>query len=164
MSGDKFEQSLGSGVHHQLNALVGEWTGSTKTWFEPSTLADESPVSGSISSLLDSRFVQLSYHGSFQGKPVSGICIWGYHLGSGKIQSSWIDSSHTGMEIMFGEGTANSRGFEYTASYFAGEDQPRWNWRTIVELNETNELLITAYNISPEGEETKAQETVYRRK
>ena len=42
----KFETSLESGPHHELLKLVGEWEGTSRTWFEKDVLADESPVSG----------------------------------------------------------------------------------------------------------------------
>ncbi len=158
-----FETSKKSGPHHQLASLAGDWVGTTKTWFEPDNLADESKVKGSITVILDGKFIKHEYIGSFGGKPLEGSCVYGYHLGSGKIQSSWIDSVHTSLEIMFGEGTISDEGFEYTSSYFAGDDQPRWKWRTTVQQSGTTELIIIAFNISPEGIENKAQETVYHR-
>ncbi len=157
------ETSKKSGPHHQLASLAGEWAGNTKTWFEPDNLADDSKVNGLITVILDGRFIKHEYTGSFGGKPLEGFCVYGYHLASGKIQSSWIDSVHTSLEIMFGEGTITDEGIEYTSSYFAGDDQPRWKWRTTVQLSGTDELIIIAFNISPEGVENKAQETIYRR-
>jgi Protein of unknown function (DUF1579) len=38
-----------------------------------------------------------------------------------------------------------------------------WGWRTTVELRDANQLVITSYNITPQGEETTAVEIDYRR-
>jgi hypothetical protein len=40
---------------------------------------------------------------------------------------------------------------------------PDWEWRTEVNLLDTNHLIITAYNISPEGGEARAVETKLER-
>ena len=53
----KFEDSKTGGVHLALAALCGEWAGSTKTWFEPDVVADESTMTGKMSPILGGRFI-----------------------------------------------------------------------------------------------------------
>ena len=48
----KFEESIESGIHAHLSILVGEWSGTTKTWFEPDVIGDESPMTGSVTNAL----------------------------------------------------------------------------------------------------------------
>ncbi|RYF99948.1 MAG: DUF1579 domain-containing protein, partial [Chitinophagaceae bacterium] len=103
MSG-KLEQSLKSGPHAKLAKLVGTWAGTTRVWFEPTTVADESPVEGVMKAVLGGRFILHEYKGSFGGKPLEGLALYGYHLDLKKIQSAWIDSFHNGAAIMFSEG------------------------------------------------------------
>ncbi|MFN2502534.1 MAG: DUF1579 family protein [Pyrinomonadaceae bacterium] len=43
-----FDESKTGGWNAKLARLVGEWSGATKTWFEPGVLADESPMTGKI--------------------------------------------------------------------------------------------------------------------
>jgi hypothetical protein len=159
------EQSLTAGPHQQLLQLAGEWQGTTRTWFEPGNPVDESPMAGTIRPLFDGRFVLHEYKGSFQGKPFEGICIMGYHLLSQTFQSAWVDTFHMGTGIMLSESTTNHNFFSVLGSYSSGGEQPeQWGWRTEVKLEDENNIILTAYNISPAGEESLATETRYARK
>ncbi len=54
MANDKLVASQASGgAHHRLGLLVGKWEGTSRTWFEPGELADESPIRGTIRTVLD---------------------------------------------------------------------------------------------------------------
>ena len=162
---EKFELSKQSGPHYKLSQLAGQWEGIAKTWFEPGEPVDASPASGTFRPILGERFMLLEYKGSFQGKPLEGLAIYGYHLDLQKYQCAWVDSFHNGTAIMLSEGKKGVDNIAVLGSYayVAPDIEQHWGWRTELEMPTADEIKITAYNISPEGEEALATQTIFSR-
>jgi hypothetical protein len=158
MTGDQRTQA----VDMVLNSLLGQWEGVARTWFEPETLADESPIRGSFRRIGDSRFVLYEYEGAFQGGPLSGAAIYGYNQGSDAFEGAWVDSFHMSTNIMASSGAAGSPGLDVLGSY-AVEGGPSWGWRTAIVRDGEDRLILTAYNRIPDEDEARAVEVVYTR-
>ena len=150
-------------MHTQLAALVGRWEGSTRVWFEPGKLADESPARGAIRAILGGRFVIHEYEGAIGDERLEGVAIYGYNLNSGNYECAWVDSFHMGNAIMFSVGEGTAPRFSVLGHYPDPSGGPDWGWRTEIELVDPDHLVITAYNIPPGRDEAKGVETRYRR-
>ena len=65
---------------------------------------------------------------------------------------------------MLSQGKSLRKGLRAKGEYSVGAGQNPWGWRTEFDLDGTDKLTVTAYNVLPHGEEGKAVETVTARK
>jgi hypothetical protein len=147
-----------------LPSLVGKWAGTTRTWFEPNVIADESEWKGEIRLVLDGLYALYEYQGSLGGKSLEGIALIGYNPTKGRFESAWADTLHTGPAMLISQGVSGAGlPLSYLGSYADPSGGPDWGWRTELVLRDADTLVITAYNIQPGEEEQKAVETIYTR-
>jgi hypothetical protein len=162
--GEQTEVEFDKGPEHErLGRLVGAWTGSAKTWFGPGAEAVEADWDGRIEKLLGGRFVRFQYRSSVQGKPLAGELILGWHRDERQWTATWIDSFHTGTDMMRSHGDAAEGPIAVRGSYFVGAEHPRWGWRTEIDDGAADRLAIRMYNITPEGQEALGVDVALRR-
>ena len=163
MTKNALEASLQTGHHADLARLSGGWSGSVKVWFESDQLVSDGAVRGRIRGVLDGRFVIHEYEAKYMGEIEHGVAIHGYHLDARRYESAWIDSSHTGTQIMVSRGVPKASLHAVTGSYGADNHEGAGGWRTEIEMKSTDRLLIQMFNVTREGNESLAVEFDYRR-
>jgi hypothetical protein len=148
-----------------LLSLCDEWVGRSKLWLDPSQAPfAEFTTRGRIRKMGEGNFVAHEYEEAFDGKQHRSLAIYAFNDESQQFECSWIHSFHMSTAIMFATGTVSPSGFFVQGTYGDGQNGPRWGWRTEHELRAPDQLVITAFNISPEGVASKAVETVYGRR
>ena len=155
-----FEESvLSDSPHHFFAQLVGGWLGVSRLWLEPGGTPTEFQTQGSVQLVLGGRFAIYLYQSVVEGEPQHGMFIFGYNTNLDRFETSWLDSFHNHTAIMFCVGNSLENGFWVLGSYPDPTGGPDWGWRTEVQLLDADHLSITAYNIGPEGDESKATES-----
>ena len=147
----------------RLAALVGEWEGESRTWFSPGDAPRESRWTTRRRPIMGGRFVLEEYSSSLDGDPFEGIVLYGWDLAEKKHFAVWVDTFHMSSGPMHSTGAeVPSALLNVIGTYKAGEQV--WGWRTVIEVASPGEQVVTAYNISPAGQEDKAIETRLRRR
>lgn len=144
--------------------MVGRWHGRYSVWLNPTEVYAECDSTLVIEPELDGRFVRGSYDwltgtdDSAEREPQQGTFLLGRN-GEAEWQMAWVDSWHNGDSIMFSTGGPAPL---VTGTYPTGAEP--WSWRTEFDLASPDHLVITAYNISPGGDEERATRAEYHRR
>ena len=145
-------------LREMLASMVGEWTGRYRLYLEPGALTAESDTVATVTTALDGRFVRIAYDWTVDEARQLGEFLVAAPGGK-RLMASWADTWHNGDGILF----CGSDGTDAVIGQYGPDDDP-WHWRTTFELREGGaELAITAWNITPTGEEAVATEATYRR-
>ena len=150
---------MGDDLRDLLASMVGEWTGRYRLYLEPGELTSESDTSATVTPVLDGRFTRIAYDWTVDEARQLGEFLVAAP-GGDRLTSSWVDTWHNGDAILFCRSVDDGVG---VIGQYGPDDDP-WRWRTTFELHAGGaELAVTAWNITPAGEEAVATEARYRR-
>lgn len=142
-----------------LEGLAGQWTGSNRLYFQPGVLAEQSDCSASIRRLGDGPAVVHEYEWVFEEQLHRGIAL--LSVKDGELEGVWVDTFHTGGTLMDLAPVPGAEGIVLQGTY-AVPDSDDWGWRVQWTKPSANELSVTMWNVSPDGEAGVAVEQELR--
>ncbi len=83
-------------LHARLARLAGRWTGTAKTYVDPSNpeAAEVAPWDGTIAMLLGGRFLRFSYVSRAMGQPIAGELTVAYEKGDARQPLTHAERRH----------------------------------------------------------------------
>lgn len=120
--------------HRQLAELEGTWDAEMKMWMDPEGEPMTQRMTAERRMIMDGRFLEETFSGSFMGEPFRGYGLIGFDNVSGRYESLWVDNHSTSMLQAEGEWDEAEdalvfRGV-YTDPATGEEKKTRSVWRT----------------------------------
>ena len=145
-----------------LQRIAGTWTGSYQLWLDPDAPPVESTTRLEIAVNASGRYATLAYGWSHDGRNCDGVLVVALNGKGRSATASWVDTFHMSDAFMVSRGTVNGPRVDVRGSY-AAPPGPDWGWRTVVEADAHDALRVMMFNVTPDGQEARAVEAVYRR-
>lgn len=153
------------GEHHTWPARQsGVWNGQCKMWMVPGSEPELSPVTSTVSSVTDGRFVTCSHEVSLMGMPRHGMGAYGFNNVTNEFECTWIDNHSTGTMFRVGQLSPDKKTLTWTLNF----DCPITNKPTTMRQTEpfmgANSKKLEMWAPDPvSGREYKAMEIVFTR-
>lgn len=145
-----------------MEALVGDWAGTSKLWLSPGEDPRESDSSARVSLVGQGQFVRIEYDWSFDKMAQDGQILFAPEFGMADCEAVWLDSWHMASAIMTCEVSNGPGDSAILRGNYPAPPDPDWGWRIEIRAAGAREFEIRMFNISPEGEEALAVQATYR--
>ena len=159
---DKMMQAGTPGAAHQkLEPLAGKFTVKSKMWSDPSKPPQESTGTAERNWILDKRFLEERFQGSYGGHPFTGIGTFGYDNVTKKYVGTWIDSMST--SVTTSKGSLDGKVLKYKGMMsdpMSGKEMPYTMHYT---LTSNDSHTVEMWGAGPNGKQMKWMEMVYTR-
>jgi hypothetical protein len=150
--------------HKHVTRYAGDWTYAGKMWMDPGQPPTESTGTMHGETILDGRYVQSVWKGTFMGMPFEGRGTNGYDNLSKQYVSTWIDNMGTG--IIYSTGTCDASGMkcEDKGEMMDPMTGKKSYMRSVVTWTGDKSFKMESYGPGPSGEEVKMMEMVVTKK
>jgi hypothetical protein len=149
--------------HAQLKELAGTFDAQVTMHFEGGKTADSKGMM-KRQMILDGRFLQEDYDGTFGGKPFKGVGISGYDPSKKKYVSIWADSVSNALMVSEGTYDAKTKTYTYTGEEVDPTTGKKYKTRDVVKVLSPDEQTMEMYRTADGGKETKVLDIRYTRK
>lgn len=152
-------------VNEKLKALAGNWKGTNRLNFgeDSGTPVIESPSTAEVLERAGGQALEITYTWEYDGKPQEGFLLIDGDAGSETVKAVFTDSFHLANDLMQCDGAATPDGGINVKGFYTVPGHPEWGWRTEI-IAGADSFKYIMYNVTPEGEEEWAVETIFTRK
>ncbi len=148
--------------HQALAKRVGTWDVVVKMWMQPDAPAQESKGTTKSTMILDGRYLQDDFTGTFMGQPFKGMGITGFDRMEKQYHTTWIDSMSTTMMQMSGTSDDNGKTVTSTGEMLCPMNKERIAFRQVEKRTSDDAFTVEMYN-TVNGKESKSMELSYTR-
>jgi hypothetical protein len=159
-----WQKAATPGPNHQLlGSLTGEWAFTTKMWMEPGAPPESSTGTAIYTPLMDGRYIQGDYKGTFGGMAFRGLGLTGYDNVAQHFTATWADNMGTSIMLMTGTYEPLTKTFTYL-----GDMDDVMKPGTKVKVRQNVKILngdshVMEWYESRGGREIKTMEIAYTR-
>lgn len=151
-------------AHKKLAPMVGSFTATVRSWMVPGAPPMESTGTSENKWILDGRWVEQQFHGSFMGMPFDGVGMTGYNNIRKEYTGTWVDNMSTSMMTSRGTADANGKSWKFAVnSDNAMTGKSEMIDETIVVTDEDHHNF-EMWGPGPDGKKFKMMEISYTRK
>ena len=150
-------------IHRRLAGLAGNWDGTNRLhlpWMPVPLL--ESRSTAIVQERVGGQCLEIAYTWQYEGDRKEGVLLLCGSPKTETISAMWTDSWHSANVLMMCNGSVDENGRVTLRGTYSVPDHPDWGWRTDIIPGEAS-FEYVMYNVSPEGVEELAVETVFSR-
>jgi hypothetical protein len=149
--------------HKVLEFMIGEWDATVKLTPTPGAPAITATGTEKNEWVLNNRFVESHYSSVMNNTPFNGISYMGFNDATKKYESTWMDSSATGIMLMTGDFDTKTHTMTFTGD---GEDASgsKKHYRSVTKIESNDKFVFSMMEVGPDSKEFTVLQITYTRK
>jgi hypothetical protein len=152
------------GTEHKMMAdWKGTWEGDVTDFMNPSA-PQQSKATMVNKMIMDGRYQQGTFKGSFGGQSFEGMSLLGYDNARKVFVSTWIDNMGTGVIKMEGQWDEATKSMTLKGMQTDPVTKKECPTREVYKVVDNNNHVMEMYNTGADGKETKMMEIKFKRK
>ena len=149
-------------AHKKIDAFSGQWNAKVTFWTVPG--ADPMTMEGTAESrwILDGRYLEQRFKGTFMGAPFEGLGYTGYDNVKKRYWSTWIDNMSTG--IMTSTGSADGATWTFSGTMPDPMTGKEMQSDSKIIVQDADHHVMEMWGPGPDGKMYKNMEIAYARR